>query len=309
MRICSFLPSATEMLFALGLGDQLVGVTHECDHPPAARRKPVVVRSSIDATTMGSAEIEAAVRASLQGGEGLYVIDAEALRRGDPDLIVTQDLCDVCALPADAVTAAIEGLPRRPTVMALKPERLADVLADIRRLGAATGRRGAAGRLVAELTDRITTVGKRTARVKARPRVLCLEWFDPLYESGHWVPEMVDLAGGESVAGEAGKPSRIVAWETLRAAAPEVIVLTPCGFDAARAVRERHLFERLPGWGDLPAVRSGRVFVTHPSAYFSRSGPRLVDGLEILAHFVHPELFPRPDLPDVGGPLPGLPRA
>ena len=148
MRICGFLPSATEILFALGLGDQVVGVTHECDHPPAAREKPVVVRSTIDAATMGSGDIEAAVRASLQSGEGLYVVDADALRRADPDLIVTQDLCDVCALPAAAVTAAIEGLPRRPEVVSLKPERLADVLADIRRVGAAAGRTLEAGRLV-----------------------------------------------------------------------------------------------------------------------------------------------------------------
>ncbi len=306
MRICSFLPSSTEILFALGLGDQVMGVTHECDYPPAAREKPVVVRSTINSGSMTSGEIEAAVRASLQGGEGLYVVDPEALRRADPDLIVTQDLCDVCALPAAAATAAIESLPRRPQVLSLKPERLADVLADIRTVGAATGRSAEAGRLVAGLTDRITTVGKLTSRVARRPRVLCLEWFDPLYDSGHWVPEMVNLAGGESVAGEAGKPSRIVTWEKLRAAAPDVIVLTPCGFDAGRTVRERHLFEGLPGWTDLPAVRSGRVFVTHPSAYFSRSGPRLVDGLEILAHFIHPDMFPRPNLPDAGGPLPAM---
>lgn len=168
MRVCSFLPSATEILFALGLGDQVVGVTHECDHPPAARKKPVVVRSTI-AAAMGSAEIDGAVRASVESGEGLSVVDADTLRRADPDLIVTQDLCDVCALPAAAVTTAVAGLPRRPEVISLKPERLADVLADIRLVGAATGRTLEAGRLVAELTDRVTTVGKLTARVEARP--------------------------------------------------------------------------------------------------------------------------------------------
>jgi iron complex transport system substrate-binding protein len=303
MRICSFLPSATEIVFALGLGDQVVGVTHECDHPPAAQRKPVVVHSSVDPATLSSGEIEAAVRASLAGGEGLYRVDPEVLRRADPDLIVTQDLCDVCALPAEAVTAAIASLPRRPHVLSLKPERLSEVLADIRRVGEAAGRGDEAGRLVAELTERVTTVGRLTARVAHRPRVLCIEWFDPIYVGGHWIPEMVNLAGGVDVAGMAGEKSRIVAWEEARAAGPEVIVLIPCGFGPERIARELCLLERLPGWAALPAVRSGRVYLTDASAYFSRPGPRLVDGLEILAHFLHPEVFALPDVPCAGGPL------
>ncbi len=308
MRICSFLPSATEILFALGLGDQVVGVTHECDYPPAAREKPVVVRSTIDSAALGSGAIEAAVRASLQAAEGLYVVDAEALRHAAPDLIITQDLCDVCALPAAAVTAAIESLPQRPQVISLKPERLADVLADIRRVGAAAGRPAEAGRLVAEVTDRIATVGKMTARVERRPRVLCIEWFDPIYVGGHWIPEMVNLAGGEDVAGVAGQKSRIVGWEEVRAKAPEVILLIPCGFDATRVAHEMPLLERLPGWSGVPAVQFRRVYATDASAYFSRPGPRLVDGLEVLAHFLHPDLFPRPDLPGAGGPIHSLAR-
>lgn len=284
----------------------MVGVTHECDYPPAARGKAVVVHSTVDPAALSSGEIEAAVRASLQGGEGLYVVDTEALRRADPDVIVTQDLCDVCALPAEAVTAAIAGLPRKPKVVSLKPERLNEVLADIRHVGAIAGRREEAGRLVAELTERITTVGKLTARVETRPRVLCIEWFDPIYVGGHWIPEMVNLAGGVDVAGVAGEKSRIVRWEELRAMTPEVIVLIPCGFDAGRLSKERALLERLPGWNDLPAVRSGRVYATDASAYFSRPGPRLVDGLEILAHFLHPAMFALPDVPGAGGPLPAL---
>ena len=303
MRICSFLPSATEILFALGLGDQVVGVTHECDYPPAARERPVVVHSTVDPAVLSSAEIEAAVRASLAGGPGLYVVDAEALRAAAADLIVTQDLCDVCALPAEAVTAAIAALPRQPKMVSLKPERLHEVLADIRRVGEAAGRGGEAGRLVAELTERITTVGKLTARLNHRPRVLCIEWFDPLYVGGHWIPEMVNLAGGMDAAGRAGEKSRILAWEEARAAGPEVIALIPCGFAPERIARELRSLERLPGWAALPAVRSGRVYVTDASAYFSRPGPRLVDGLEILAHFLHPEIFAMPDLPGAGGPL------
>jgi iron complex transport system substrate-binding protein len=243
------------------------------------------------------------VRATLEEGRGVYVVDAEVLRRADPDLVVTQDLCDVCALSTTALTAALERLPRRPQVISLKPERLADVLADIRRVGEATGRSIHAGHLVGELTERITTVGKMTARVERRPRVLCVEWFDPIYVGGHWIPEMVDLAGGEDVAGVAGQKSRLVPWEDLRATQPEVIVVMPCGFDAARAARELGLLERLPGWADLPAVRSGRLYATDASAYFSRPGPRLADGLEILAHFLHPDIFPRPEVPGTGGSL------
>ncbi|HEY7675938.1 MAG TPA: cobalamin-binding protein [Candidatus Methylomirabilis sp.] len=308
MRICSLLPSATEILYALGLGDQVVGVTHECDYPPAARGKPVVVRSGFDPAGMTSGEIEAAVRASLRDGHGLYTIEAEVLRRADPDLIVTQDLCDVCALPAQAVAAAIAALPRRPRVLALKPERLHEVLADIRTVGEAAGRGAEADRLVAELAGRIAAVGRLTARVAHRPRVLCLEWFDPLYVGGHWIPEMVNLAGGEDVAGVAGQRSRLVTWEEVRAKAPEVILVIPCGADTARIAQEMHLVERLPGWSEVPAVRSGRVYATDASSYFSRPGPRLADGLEILAHFLHPEIFPRPDLPEVGGPVHELAR-
>lgn len=307
MRICSLLPSATEIVFALGLGDQVVGVTQGCDHPAAAREKPVVVRSRIRAAGMASGEIEAAVRASVETGEGLYTVDAEALRRVAPHLIVTQDLCEVCALPAAAVTAAIERLPRKPRVLSLRAERLADVLADIRRVGTAAGRPAEGARLVAELTERIAAVGKLTARVERKPRVLCLEWFDPLFVGGHWIPEMVNLAGGVDVAGVAGQKSHIVTWDEVRAKAPEAIVLIPCGFDADRAARERHLLERLPGWSDLPAVRAGRVYATDAAAYFSRPGPRLVDGLEILAHFLHPETFPLPEVPRAGAPLPPLP--
>lgn len=303
MRIVSTLPSATEILFALDLGSHMVGVTHECDYPPAARGKPVVVHSRFDPAAMASAEIEAAVRATLEEGGGVYVVDAEVLRRADPDLVVTQDLCDVCALSTTALTAALERLPRRPRILSLKPERLVDILADIRRVGEATGRSIHASHLVGELTDRITTVGKMTARVEQRPRVLCVEWFDPIYVGGHWIPEMVDLAGGEDVAGAAGQKSRLVPWEDLRATQPEVIVVMPCGFDAARAARELGLLERLPGWVDLPAVRSGRLYATDASAYFSRPGPRLADGLEILAHFLHPDIFPRPDVPGAGGSL------
>lgn len=306
MRIVSLLPSATEILFALGLGEQVVGVTHECDFPPAARGKPILVRSTFDPARMASGEIEAAVRASLEQGAGVYAVDAEALRGAAPDLVVTQDLCDVCALPMAAMTAAIERLPRRPRVISLKPERLAGVLADVRRVGEAAGRSAEAARLVEELTERITGVGKLTARLEPRPRVLCIEWFDPIYVGGHWVPEMVNLAGGQDVAGMAGQRSRSVPWDELRALAPEVIVLIPCGFDAARCIQELPLLEGLPGWADLPAVRARRVYATDASAYFSRPGPRLVDGLEILAHFLHPAIFPRPDLPGVGGPLADL---
>jgi len=303
MRIVSLLPSATEIVYLLGLGDHLTGVSHECDYPPAAVGKRKIIAPAFETSGLTSQEIDASVRAFLGRNEGIYRIDFEALKAADPDLIVTQDLCDVCALPAEAVTAAIAALPRQPKMVSLKPERLHEVLADIRRVGEAAGRGGEAGRLVAELTERITTVGKLTARLNHRPRVLCIEWFDPLYVGGHWIPEMVNLAGGMDAAGRAGEKSRILAWEEARAAGPEVIALIPCGFAPERIARELRSLERLPGWAALPAVRSGRVYVTDASAYFSRPGPRLVDGLEILAHFLHPEIFAMPDLPGAGGPL------
>lgn len=292
MRICSLLPSATEIAFALGFGDSIVGVTHECDYPPEARKKPVVVKSAFEASSMASGEIDQTVIERLQERKSLYTIDISRLIEANPDLILTQDLCDVCAIAPDEVLAAIERLPQKPKMITLAPHLLGDMLGDIERVGEATGRERAARSLVQSLRDRIEAVNVGTSECHVRPRVACLEWLEPLYNAGHWIPEMVDLAGGKGDLAEKGKPSRKLVWAEVVEFAPEIVVLMPCGFGVERATEEMHSLHRLPGWEKLPAVREGKVFAVNGHAYFSRSGPRLIDGLEILSQILHPELFP-----------------
>jgi len=294
VRICSLLPSATEIVCALGAGDQLCGISHECDYPPEAARKPVLIRSAVDPSGLSSGQIDRAVTERLRRGEPVYTIDLDRLRQADPDLILTQALCEVCAVPSREVMRAVECLAGRPTLLSLSPALLGDVLLDIRRVGRALGRDADAEVLVDSLQRRIDRVVATAARTADRPRTWCVEWTDPLYVAGHWVPEMVELAGGTDGLGMAGKPSGPIAWESVAHYAPEVIVVMPCGFDLERAARELPLLERLPGWSGLPAVRHRRVYAVDATAYFSRSGPRLVDGLELLAGLLHPELWRRP---------------
>ena len=292
MRICSLLPSATEIVYALGLGDQLYGVSHECDYPPEAAAKPTLIRSVFDQSSLSSLEIDHAVMKRLRSGEGVYTIDLDLLRQAEPDLILTQELCDVCAVPYSEVKLAVDQLVSQPRLLPLSPSLLGDVLQDISRVGEATGREEQAGFLVRRLRERIDRVTARTATAAERPATFCLEWADPLYVAGHWIPEMVEMAGGIDGLGVKGKPSVQIEWERVIKYAPEVVILMPCGFDVERAVREMPLLTRLPGWSDLPAVQRGQVYAVNATAYFSRSGPRLVDGLELLAKLLHPELFP-----------------
>jgi iron complex transport system substrate-binding protein len=299
MRVCSLLPGATEIAFALGLGDDVVGVTHECDYPAEARQKPVVVHGLIDSNRMTSLEIDRWVGERLGSNQGLYLLDEERLREAAPDVILTQGLCDVCAIDYNEVVAASETLAKKPKIVSLTPNCLTDVLDDVARVGEATGQRHIAERVVEELEQRISSVREQAATSSARPRVACLEWFDPIYLAGHWVPEMIEIAGAEDVLGRRGEPSEKVEWQSIRESAPEVIVLMPCGFDVPRTLREAGVLERLEGWHDLPAVKAGKVFAVNGHAFFSRPGPRLVDGLEILAHIIHPKIFPTQPPPDV----------
>ena len=287
MRICSLLPGATEIAYLLGLGDQIVGVTHECDYPHEAKQKPVVVRSVIDSSQLSCPEIDRRVGELLQAGRGLYSIDEAAFLASGPDVILTQGLCDVCALDYDDVVKAAQRLPRMPAILSLNPHSLSDVLEDISRVGAATGRETAAEALVQDLRRRIDGVGIREPEY--RPRVVCLEWFEPLYVAGHWVPELVTLAGGFDPLGRKGEPSFKIEWQSVLDAKPDVILLMPCGFDVRRAVKESTPLRNLNGWNDLPAVKTGNVYALNGSAYFSRPGPRLVKGLEILARIIRPE--------------------
>ena len=287
MRICSLLPGATETTFLLGLGDQVVGVTHECDYPAEAKQKPVVVRSVIDPGRMSSAEIERKVGELLQAGKGLYTIDAQRFIESAPDVIFTQGLCEVCALDYNEVVEAAQQLARMPAILSLNPNSLNDILDDISRIGAATQRATAAAALVRDLRERIDQVGLREPEY--RPRVVCLEWFDPLYVAGHWVPEMIALAGGFDVLARKGEPSFKIEWQRVVDANPDVILLMPCGFDLRRTVKESTPLRRLEGWDDLAAVKAGNVYALNGNAYFSRPGPRLVNGLEILARIIHAE--------------------
>jgi iron complex transport system substrate-binding protein len=298
MRICSLLPGATEIAFALGLGDDVVGVTHECDYPAEARQKPVVVRSLIDSNRMTSFEIDHWVSERLKSNQGLYMIDEERLREAAPDVILTQGLCDVCAIDYNEVVAASETLAKKPKIVSLTPNCLTDVLDDVARVGEATRQRHKAERFVQGLEQRISVVRDRAAQLSTRPRIACLEWFDPIYAAGHWVPEMIDLAGGDDVLGQKGKPSEKIEWKQVVELAPDVIVLMPCGFDIQRTANEAATLVHLDGWHDLPAVKAGRVFAVNGHAFFSRPGPRLVDGLELLARIIHPEIFPMEKSPD-----------
>jgi iron complex transport system substrate-binding protein len=291
MRICSLLPGATEIAYLLGLGDQIVGVTHECDHPADAKQKPVVVRSAIDPNRMSSLEIDRKVGELLQAGKGLYTIDEPAFLGAAPDVILTQGLCDVCALDYNDVVKAAQLLPRAPVIVSLNPHSLTDMLDDISRVGAATSREATAKDLVEDLRRRIERVG--LSEPDYRPRVICLEWFEPLYVAGHWVPEMVALAGGHDVLGRTGEPSHKVNWQGVLDAKPDVMLLMPCGFDTRRAVKESEPLRSREGWNEMPAVKAGNVYALNGSAYFSRPGPRLVNGLEILARIIHPETVER----------------
>ena len=288
MRICSFLPSGTEILFALGLGDEIVGVSHECDYPPAALQKSRVIRPTLDVERLDSHGIDAAVRGALARRESLYAVDPEALSRAQPDLIVTQALCEVCAIGSPEVTEAARLLPSRPRIVSLHPHTLRELWEEIRLLGHVTNHNAQAGQLVSSCVGRLERVQALLQDV-LRPRVFCLEWLAPPMASGHWVPEMVELAAGVEVLGRAGAASRYVTPEEIIAARPEVLVVMPCGFSVERTRRELPAVTAEPWWDAIPAVRQGCVFLVDGPAYFNRSGPRLVDGVELLAGLLHPD--------------------
>lgn len=299
MRIVSLLPSATEIVCALGLQDHLVGVSHECDYPPGVDRLPRVTRPLIPHQAT-SREIDEVVRERLLDARALYSLDLPVLRGLKPDLLVTQALCDVCAVAEPEVSAAARSLPGNPQVLNLEPMSLADVMQTLLLVGEAAGREHEARVVVDGLTARVEAVAERTTAIPdgQRPGVAFLEWLDPLFNGGHWNPALVRTAGGVDLLGNEGQPSRTITWDELLSAQPEVIFIACCGFSAERTLQDLPLLEAQPGWGALPAVRAGQVYVTDGQAYFSRPGPRLVDGLEIMASAFHPSSHPLPpDLP------------
>ena len=291
MRIASLLPSATEIVCALGLIDELVGVTHECDYPPEVVGKPVVTRSVLAGEGLTSCEIDDAVRAQQASGQGVYELDATLLAELAPDLVLTQGLCDVCAVSHSVVRQTVPQLPGKPRVLSFSPQHLADVLSNVKTVGDFTRRTAEARALIAALRTRLDRVALKTVAVERPPRVFCLEWLDPPWTAGHWVPEMVGLAGGIDALTTAGLPSRRATWQEIAAYAPEVVIVMPCGFDLERTLFEAARTDWPPEWQSLPAVRAGRVWAVNGSAYFNRPGPRLFTGVEILAEVLHPELF------------------
>ena len=297
MRVVSLLPAATEIVAALGMVDHLVGVSHECDHPAEVNRKPRVTRCAIHGNQLDSADIDRWVKTELKRTGTLYTMDEARLRQLAPDVIITQRLCDVCAVGYDSVTAFAATLPGPPVVVNLEPQTLDDVFGDVRRVGAALGVAERAETVIRELRDRVDRVRTRCAAVPRR-RCVLLEWIAPPFRSGHWGPELVAIAGGIDPVGRQGEDAVEIEWHEVRAAAPEVLVIACCGFDVARTLRDLPILRRYPGFPELPAAQSREVWVVDGSAYFSRPGPRLVDSLELLAPLVHPELFPGSSPPE-----------
>jgi iron complex transport system substrate-binding protein len=287
MRIVSLVPSATEMLFALGLGPDVVAVTHECDYPLEAQGLPKVTRDLLP-PGLSASEIDAAVKERTLAGESIYELDAEALHELAPDLIVTQALCSVCAVSYDDVRAVAEEIDTQPMVISLDPHTVGEVLGDARTLAQATDTKDAAVDLVQEASARIDRIRLLT-RGARRPRVAALEWLDPPFAAGHWTPQLIEYAGGEDILGFAGENSAQRSWEEVAASRPDVVIVMPCGYDAEIAHREAEMHR-----DQLVALGAGEVVAVDAAAYFSRPGPRIIEGLELLAHILHPELVPDP---------------
>lgn len=290
-QIVSFLPSATEMACALGLSDQLVGITHECDYPAEIKGKPVVVRSALPIETMNQREIDVAVAERMRAGHSLYQVDEKLLQELAPDLILTQDLCQVCAPSGTEVSQALNLLPKKPRILWLTPNSLEQIFANVRELGEATGRAKEADELIANGRARLEKIAAVTSTLSHRPRVFCMEWLDPVYCSGHWVPEMVRLAGGEDTLAREGADSVRIPWDEVREWAPEVLIIAPCGFNLEKTIEQALQLFTYDGWSNLPAVCEGRVYAVDANSYFARPGPRVVDGTELLAHLIHPDVF------------------
>ena len=291
-RIVSLLPAATEIAAALGLMDDIVGVSHECDFPEEANVRPRVTRCPVHQAGLSSREVDDWVRRALRENGTIYTIDETLLRELRPDVILSQKLCDVCAVGYGTVARLAETLPGPPHVVNLEPSSLSDIFDDIRRVAKVCGVSHRADNVVAELSTRVEAVRERAAKIPARPRCFLMEWIDPPFCSGHWSPELVEIAGGHDPLGRKHQPSVEIKWEGVLDARPEVIVLALCGYDVDRARSDCELLRKFPGFDSLPAAQNNRIHIVDASAYFARPGPRIVDSVEILAGILHPEEFP-----------------
>ena len=289
MRICSLLPGATEVVAALGLGDQLVGISHECDFPPSIQHVPVMIEPLVGKDGGSGADIDRQVKELVASGQRLYQLNEQAFRQAKPELILTQELCHVCAVTPDQLTHAIQSLAQQPDVLTFSPSTLHDMINDIERIAGATGTLEKGTVLANSLRRRLETIHTR-ATTPAPPRVLCLEWLTPLYVAGHWVPEMVELAGGHDVLGVAGVPSKEITWAAVEAAHPDIILVMPCGYTVERTIEELRQPGAIQEEWRLACARWPEIYVVDASSYFSRPGPRLVDGVELLASILQPGL-------------------
>jgi iron complex transport system substrate-binding protein len=288
MRICSLLPSATEVIALLGLSDELVGISHECDYPPSVRSVPVMVEPLIPSHGLASTDIDRQVSQLVASGQRLYRLKDHVLQQARPDLVLSQDLCHVCAVTPDQLHDALGSMPQQPIVLTLNPSTVHDVIDDVVRIGDAVNRSAEGLRLAAQLRDRLNAIRTRVQSISHRPRVVCIEWLSPLYVAGHWVPEMVQLAGGQDVLAQPGSPSRVVTWDEVLDATPDVLIVMPCGFSVERTHTELFQLMQHPGEWDLSSDLAQRTFLVDASSYFSRPGPRLIDGIELLAAILHP---------------------
>jgi iron complex transport system substrate-binding protein len=289
MRICSLIPGATEVIAALGLEHQLVGISHECDFPPSIRQVPVMIEPLVEAEHTTSGEIDRQVKDLVAAGHQLYQLREEAFQQARPDVILTQDLCHVCSVTPDQLTGAIQALPHRPEMLTLSPTTLHDMIQDIERIARAVGAIPMGKALVAHLRDRLERVRLRTEKVAVRPRVVCLEWLDPLYVAGHWVPEMVDLAGGLTLLGSKDRPSYQATWDDVATTQPDVVVIMPCGHSVDRTLSELQKVGPVQEAWARALTSCSNVYIVDAGSYFSRPGPRLIDGVELLAAILHPD--------------------
>ena len=291
LRIASFLPAATEMVYLLGLGDQLVGVSHECDYPPPAKTKPVLVDCALDLSGMTAKQIDEAVTLRIGSGKSLYAVNEEKLRRAAPNLLITQNLCQVCGPAGNEVSQVLETLRPVPEILWQTPRSFEEVLDAYQELGRRTGRLEAARDWVAAAREKVKNIAAKSAEYQRKTRVAFVEWVDPIYCGGHWIPQMLDWAGAEDRNSKNGTDSVRIPWESVLDYQPEVVIVSPCGFKTDKALEHAMTLMARSGWSDLPAVKQGKVFAVDANAYFARPGPRVVEGVELLAHLIHPEDF------------------
>lgn len=291
MRICSFLPSTTEIVYELGLGDNLVGVTHECNYPTEVKEKKTVIMSFLDHKKLSSREIDDLVTKNAIEGKSTYLVDKNALKEANPDIILTQKLCEVCAVSGNQVMESVEVLGHTPEIISLEPTTIYEIFDTITTIGEAIGTQEKAKEITDSLKARVEKIRSQLENERDRPRAFCLEWLDPPFVGGHWVPEMVEIAGGENGLGKPGEPSFKTTWEDIVDFAPQMLFIMPCGFDIEKTIDELDVVTSKDEWFQLPCTNKGEIYVVDANSYFSRPGPRIVDGLEILAKAIHPEII------------------